>query len=117
MGSLQDHQIVCLTHDDRQLYGEVIQVIAERQLCWVRPIALVQLAEGQILQLQDLQEGSDIVLPIALFREALDTELLPLLPQLADPSHKLEGPIDPTARHTLHQFVQTICQVYPHLFH
>ena len=35
------NQIVCLEHQGNNLYGEVIQLITERQLCWFRPLCLV----------------------------------------------------------------------------
>ncbi len=35
------NQIVCLEHQSNQLYGEVIQLIPDRQLCWFRPKCLV----------------------------------------------------------------------------
>ena len=34
-------QIVCLEHQNNCLYGEVIQLIPKRQLCWFRPMCLV----------------------------------------------------------------------------
>jgi hypothetical protein len=116
MGSLQANQIVCLTQADLALYGEVIQVISDRQLCWVRPIAIAHYEAGAIVQLHNLQEGSDLVLPIILFREALDTELLPILSQLYSSDEKSESTIDPTARQILHQLIRAICQANPDLF-
>lgn len=38
---LKVNQIVCLEHQGNNLYGEVIQLITERQLCWFRPLCLV----------------------------------------------------------------------------
>ncbi|MGB5637179.1 MAG: hypothetical protein WBM44_02820 [Waterburya sp.] len=39
--SLKVHQIACLEHDNNNLYGEVIQLVPHRQLCWFRPMCLV----------------------------------------------------------------------------
>ena len=38
-------QIVCLESDSSYLYGEVIQVIVQRQICWVRPITIAILTD------------------------------------------------------------------------
>ena len=38
---LKVNQIVCLEHQDSTLYGEVIQLIPRRSLCWFRPMCLV----------------------------------------------------------------------------
>ncbi|MGF1590109.1 MAG: hypothetical protein ACFCU7_12845 [Pleurocapsa sp.] len=35
------NQIVCLEHQSNKLYGEVIQLIPNRKLCWFRPKCLV----------------------------------------------------------------------------
>lgn len=42
---LKVNQIVCLEHQSSNLYGEVIQLIPHRQLCWFRPLCLVIGAE------------------------------------------------------------------------
>ena len=39
--SLKVNQIACLEHGNNNLYGEVIQLVPLRQLCWFRPICLV----------------------------------------------------------------------------
>ena len=39
--SLKESQIVSLDHLDHHLYGEVIQLIPDRQLCWFRPLCLI----------------------------------------------------------------------------
>lgn len=38
---LKVNQIACLEHDNANLYGEVIQLVPLRQLCWFRPMCLV----------------------------------------------------------------------------
>ena len=38
---LKVNQIVCLEHHQSGLYGEVIQLIPHRNLCWFRPLCLV----------------------------------------------------------------------------
>ena len=71
-------QIVCLEFYDERLYGEVIQIVEQRQTCWVRPIMIVQ----QKVLLVDLRSSSDLILPLRLFRICFDTEIIPLLTQL-----------------------------------
>lgn len=39
--SPQANPIACLEHNNHNLYGEVIQLIPHRQLCWFRPICLL----------------------------------------------------------------------------
>ncbi len=80
----QANQIICLEHDNTCVYGEVIQIIAQRQLCWFRPLFLTTNCQGDLNSvmtedLVDLRSGSDLLLPICLFRDALDTETICLL--------------------------------------
>lgn len=39
--SLKVNQIASLEHDHKNLYGEVIQIVPRRKLCWFRPLCLV----------------------------------------------------------------------------
>lgn len=90
----QPRQIVCLEHENTRLYTEVIEVVASRQICWVRPLMLAVSPIGndslpafspEQLNLYDLRQGADLLWPASLFRIALDTEVIPLLVQLDDP--------------------------------
>ena len=72
------HQIVCLESYDERLYGEVIQIIEQRQTCWVRPLIMVQ----KQVMIADLRSSSDLILPLCLFRSCFDTEIIPFLTQL-----------------------------------
>ncbi|MER3435284.1 MAG: hypothetical protein C4288_18190 [Leptolyngbya sp. ERB_1_1] len=116
--NFQPCQIVFLEHDGSRLYAEVVQFVESRQLYWVRPIALVAASETEDwteydrLTLQNLQDGSDLMCPAALFQEALDVEVLPLLARLGGES-KDKNPL--SHRH-LHQFIQQIWQARPDMF-
>lgn len=44
---LKVSQIVCLEHQNSKLYGEVIQLIPHRKLCWFRPLCLLISADAQ----------------------------------------------------------------------
>ena len=88
----KSHQMVCIEGKTAFLYGEVIQVIVERQFCWVRPLLLAEFSGlsasisnfSMPKQIIDLSEGSDLLLPISFFRPALDTEIIPLITQLSN---------------------------------
>ncbi|AFY67315.1 hypothetical protein [Geitlerinema sp. PCC 7407] len=118
----QSGQIVCLEHQQDQLYGEVVQMVPERQICWVRPLLLAVASSAASLAspyadplegrtLHDLRQSADLLWPAQLFRPALDTELLPLLGALVDPA-----PSNPAARQQLQGFVQRIWHAHSGLF-
>jgi hypothetical protein len=101
----QPNQILYLQHQTARLYAELIQVVPERQLGWVRPLALVEFSDrldwqptdftfqvndfqpgdrqtddsARRSQLHDLRQGSDLLCPISLFQMALDVEVVPVL--------------------------------------
>lgn len=123
----QPRQIVCLEHEGTRLYAEVIQVVESRQVCWVRPLLLVEFSNltqlpevtsGRTLTdcnhqsidppLYDLRPTADLLWPLSLFRPALDTEVLPLLVQLL----AREPQLDPlcTAGQQLNQFIHQVWQ-------
>ncbi len=115
-------QIVYLAHNSHRLYCEVVQVVETRQLCWVRPLCLADVGEEREIYpqlftpklLMDVRSTSDLLYPIILFQPALDTEVIPLLTQLASPDGLLNH--NPIAKEKLHQFITKIWQEYPHLF-
>jgi len=116
--NFQPCQIVFLEHDSSRLYAEVVQFVESRQLCWVRPIALVTASgtedwtEYHRLTLQNLEDGSDLMCPAALFQEALDVEVIPLLARLGSESKDR----NPLSHRYLHQFIQRIWQARPDMF-
>lgn len=114
-------QLVCLEHGTHCLYAEVVQIAEGKQICWVRPLALVE-HEARYQtecglnpdQIYDLRHGADLLLPAVLFRMALDTEALPVLAMLGDttPPENLQ----PITRLRLNQFVQQLCLANSKLF-
>ena len=106
----QPRQIVCLEHEGTCLYAEVIQVVVSRQLCWVRPLLLGTLPSecsvNESLPPTDLRSCADLLWPIALFRPAFDTEVIPLLVMLASS----ENERNPAAAKQLNQFVYQVWQ-------
>jgi hypothetical protein len=119
---MQPYQILCLEHENMVLYGEVIQIIPERKLYWLRPLALLQrtLEDPEtILALHDLRQGADLLYPQALFRAALDLEVIPVLMQLELLKQGATSDSDSTkmARQHLQSFIYCIWQSQPEAFH
>ncbi|MBD1869689.1 hypothetical protein H6F95_20780 [Cyanobacteria bacterium FACHB-471] len=124
----QPSQILCLEHGDTCLYAELIQIAPKNKSRrgWVRPLILkvsptrdfiafssVDIDDPTALEqptLYDLRQGSDLLCPIALFRAALDTEVVPLLTQLAHPKTQTQG--DRIAHQQLHRFIHDVCQMH-----
>jgi hypothetical protein len=85
-------RIVCLDSQiDRQnlhLFAEVIDTIAVSDRCWVRPLAIARSHPDsfKLEFLHDLRDAAQLILPTTLFRDALDTEVLPLLSELFYPA-------------------------------
>ena len=107
----RESQIICLEHQGTCLYGEVIQLILSRQMCWFRPICMtIKLVEGdrytESFELIQLQFSSDLLWPINLFRPALDTEVISLLADL-DNNHK-QKPNKIPPRQYLNQFIRQV---------
>jgi L-rhamnose isomerase len=111
--NFQSSQIICLEFGSRYLYAEVIQVVAARQLCWTRPLMLVTLLSNVNL-LFDLREGSDLILPLSLFRAAFDTEVIPFLTELQSIENKSQDGI--SAYRQLRKFLSEVCEAYPNVF-
>lgn len=89
----EPRQIVCLEHENIRLYAEVIEVVAARQICWVRPLILATPKTNsdpplttlpEDLSLLDLRLGADLLWPTSLFRPALDIEVIPILVRLSE---------------------------------
>jgi len=120
--NFQGNQIVCLEHENSFLYAEVIQVIEARQTCWVRPwmLKVFSFPNNNLSNIDDnptifdLRDSSDLVLPISLFRVALDTEVIPLLSELDNPESEEQDLI--LARQQLRQFVESLWEAYKPIF-
>jgi hypothetical protein len=109
INQFQSGQIVSLEHGTKRLYAEVIQVVVDRKLCWVRPLLLVSFIEEPPL-ITDLRDASDLLWSINLFQPALDTEVITLLSQIfaKEPKHEL----DCDAKQQLNQFLHQIWQAH-----
>ncbi|MFW6359156.1 MAG: hypothetical protein ACOC0N_08115 [Chroococcales cyanobacterium] len=112
--TFQARQIVYLEQDNSRLYTEVIQVIASRQLCWVRPLMLATFPKNaktlptlpKAETLYDMRQASDLVWYLSLFSPALDTEVIPLITQLDSPALQIEE--EAIVRQRIHRFIQTL---------
>jgi hypothetical protein len=111
--NFQPGQILFLEYDDylasivdkSRLYVELIQVVVERHLCWVRPLMLVTFDEEPPL-VTDLRDASDLLWSVNLFEPALDTEVITLFsPILA--KERQQG-FNATANQKLNRFIQKL---------
>jgi hypothetical protein len=75
-------EIVYIENNEFRLFAEVIQTIPDRDRCWVKPLALAQYTDFQFRLLYNLQECAQLILPLNLFRSALDTEVIPVMMEL-----------------------------------
>lgn len=105
--NFQPLQIVCLEHLATCLYAEVIQVVESRQVCWVRPLLLVQHSTEEPLVI-DLRSSIDLLWSLASFRPALDTEILPFLANIFASAPPPQSSAH--ARQQLNCFVQQLWQ-------
>ncbi len=129
----QPNQILYLQHQTTRVYAELIQIVPERQLGWVRPLALVEGALVEIdrldwqqadfrSHLHDLRQGSDLLCPLSLFQMALDVEVVPVLMALETFKQPLEeiadltSKIHQTAHQRLQKFVRDLWQTHPQVF-
>jgi hypothetical protein len=100
-------RIVCLDsrHEKDCLFAEVIDIIEISDRYWVKPLALARFnpERFQLEFLYDLRDTSQLILPIDLFRDALDTEVIPLISELYHPVECSTPRIN--AQTALHQFI------------
>jgi hypothetical protein len=101
----QPGQILCLAHGDKSLYVELIQVIVERQLCWVRPLLLATFTQEPV-SIVDMRSACDLLWADNLFRPALDTEVISFLSQVL--VKELQSEPDSEAKRLLHAFIQEL---------
>jgi hypothetical protein len=102
---IKTDRIVCLDCQDLHLFSEVIDTIATTACYWVRPLAIARSTpESFRLEfLYNLQDTAQLILPIDLFRDALDTEVLPLISELFHGDRNLTRSTN--ARSALHKFI------------
>lgn len=81
MSGFSPGQIVYLEHQGDRLYGEIIQVVLQRQMLWLRPLLLVTPAESSSEPIS-LHGTADLLWPMYGFQAALDADTLPLLAAL-----------------------------------
>jgi hypothetical protein len=127
--TIYPQQIIYLRHDNCFLYAEVVQVAQIRQICWVRPLALVVYKKSNFTysfgtatitqldpspQIYDLRQAADLLLPVGLVQMALDTEAIPLLARLT--------PLEEESRNSqkgeyLQWFIYQLWRAHPEMFH
>ncbi|HAO12214.1 MAG TPA: hypothetical protein DCQ51_13825 [Planktothrix sp. UBA8407] len=125
-------QIVGLNHDNSCLYAEVIQVVEVRDVCWVRPLMLIEgLSEPpennfssfgftpETFTLYDLRPSPDLIWPTRLFKAALDTEVITFLAQLESPEANYPGVkrVNACSAHQqLQDFIGQVWRAYANVF-
>jgi hypothetical protein len=106
------NRIVCLDASPAQhqpgnlhLFAEVIETITTSARCWVKPLAIARFnSENYNLELlHDLRDTAQLILPSHLFRDALDTEVLPLISELFHPHSNSDRSTN--AQRVLYQFI------------
>lgn len=106
----QTYEIVCLEHQNRCLYAEIVQRTKERY--WVRPLALADLSDKRQSQgsphICDLRGCSDLLWPQVQWRTVLDLELLPVLAFLQT-DKPTSAALNPEASQYLHDFLRRVC--------
>lgn len=110
-------QIVCIDFPkDRQcenlhLFAEVIDNIPISSRCWARPLAIARSnpESFELEFLHDLRDASQLILPTNLFRYALDTEVIPLLSELYNPTKEWKRAAN--AQSVLYQFISDLYQL------
>ncbi|AKG23106.1 hypothetical protein [Calothrix sp. 336/3] len=100
-------QIVYLEHLEKKLYTEVIQLVTPRQMCWVRPLFLLDFTQ-ESPRVIDLRETPDLLWALNSFQPALDTEVIDSLTKILIKETKPE--LKNFAKQELHQFIQEIWQ-------
>lgn len=112
MSPFIDSQIVCLDSQNKSLYCEVIEVINERNICWVRPLILVDLKAqdskyfSKKNDIYDLRFTSDLLWKIDDFRIVLDTEYIQFFANLQE--FQFDEDILVIAKQKLRLFIQEI---------
>lgn len=105
-------RIVCLDAPPAQhqpenlhLFAEVIETITTSARCWVKPLAIARFnPENYNLELlHDLRDTAQLILPSHLFRDAFDTEVLPLISELFHPD--INSDRSANAQRVLYQFI------------
>ncbi|TYQ25309.1 hypothetical protein PseudUWO311_15995 [Pseudanabaena sp. UWO311] len=110
-------QIVCIDfpRDRRReklhLFAEVIDNIPISSRCWARPLAIARSnpESFELEFLHDLRDAAQLILPTHLFRYALDTEVIPLLSELYNPTQELKR--SENAQSILYQFISDLYQL------
>lgn len=125
-------QIVGLNYYNSCLYAEVIQVVEVRNVCWVRPLMLIEGLSEQpedhfssfgftpkSFTLYDLRQSPDLIWPTRLFRAALDTEVIHFLAQLEALEVNTPG-VKRVNAYSAHQqlqdFIGQVWRAYPQVF-
>ncbi|MBF2063379.1 MAG: hypothetical protein IGS39_02935 [Calothrix sp. C42_A2020_038] len=101
----QPGQILYLEYEQKRLYTELIQVVRERQLFWVRPLLLADFAQEPTL-VTDLRSSSDLLWSANFFQPALDVEVVSFFTNVLAKESELG--VEVTAKKQLNGFIQQL---------
>lgn len=82
INNFSPNEIVCLKHNNKSLYCEVIQIVEKRNMGWVRPVMLVNISDNiyynldEKAEIYDLRLSSDLLWDLSVFLPVLDTEYI-----------------------------------------
>ncbi len=103
----QTNRIVCIDSPraNLHLFAEVIETITSSSRCWVKPLAIASFNPDsyRLELLHDLRDTAQLILPIDRCRDALDTEVLPLISELFHSDNNLIQPVN--TQKILYQFI------------
>jgi hypothetical protein len=104
-------RIVCIDRENLHLFAEVIDIITVSARCWVKPLAIAKSTpESFKLEFRhDLRDAAQLILPTNLFRDALDTEVLPLISELFHPEK--DSKKSANAQRILYRFIADLYRV------
>lgn len=78
------YQVVYIEQDNTRLYGELVQEMAVRKTCWLRPVSLWLEADATgEMSLLDVRNGPDIICSNDLIQPVLDTDWVQLIEEMA----------------------------------
>ncbi|MEM6520677.1 MAG: hypothetical protein AAF892_01825 [Cyanobacteria bacterium P01_D01_bin.71] len=104
--SIAVYQIIYLECKEARLYGELVQRVEDRHICWVRPISLqFALDTTNSVKFLDVRNGPDIICADCAIHPMLDTDWLAVLATMS--TDKVECDY-PKANQHLQEFLKRL---------
>lgn len=104
--SFSIYPIVFINHKGTSLYGELVQTVESRNLCWLRPLLLhASDGDSEASSVVNLRNGPDVICSNQIIQPVLDTDWLDLSSKLCEGD---EACSFSQANQHLRQFLQTL---------